>query len=113
LFHAASLFSKVVGRSRTNACPNQGLNTLCWFFFQKLLLGQEPMFVHIKCSRLFVGFFPKVVVRSGTNVCPDQVFKTFCWCFFPKVVARSGINACPNQGLNILCWFFFQKLLLG
>jgi hypothetical protein len=52
----ASFFSKVVGRLRTNACPDQRLKILCWFFFQKSFLGQEPMFVQIKGSTLFAGF---------------------------------------------------------
>jgi hypothetical protein len=54
----AGFFSKVVARSITNACPDQGLKILCWFFISE------------------------VVARSGTNVCLDQGLKTFCWFFF-------------------------------
>jgi hypothetical protein len=39
--------------------------------FQKLLVGQEPMLVQIKWSRLFIGLFSEVVGRSITNACPD------------------------------------------
>ncbi len=53
LFHVVGLFLEVVGRSRTNACPDQAVKTVCWFFSE-------------------------VVVRSRTNVCPDQGLKTLC-----------------------------------
>jgi hypothetical protein len=51
------------------------------FFFQKLLLGQEPMLVQIKRSRLFAGLFSEVIARSINNACPDQTIKTVCWFF--------------------------------
>jgi hypothetical protein len=41
----ARFFLEVVARSKTNACPNQRLKTLSSFFFQMLLLGQEPTLV--------------------------------------------------------------------
>jgi hypothetical protein len=74
----AGLFSEVVARSRTKACLDQGLKTLCWVCFQKLLLGQEPMLVQIKGSRFFARFFLEVVARSRTNAFPYQGFKTLC-----------------------------------
>jgi hypothetical protein len=51
-------------------------------FFEKFLLGQKPMLVRIKGSRLFAGFFSKVLTRSKTNACPDQGLKIVCWFFF-------------------------------
>jgi hypothetical protein len=102
-------FIEVLARSRTNACPNQGLKIVCWFFFrsscsvknqclfgsraqdcllvffQKFLLGQKPMLVRIKGSRLFVGFFLEVLARSKTNACLDQGLKIICW-FFSEVL---------------------------
>jgi len=77
-------------------------------FFQKLLLGQEPMLVQIKGSRLFAGFFSEVVARSKTNACLDQGLKILC-SFFLEVVARSVTNACPNQVLKTFCWLFFRS----
>ncbi len=74
-------FSKVLARSRTNACPDQGLKIVCWFFFNKFFLSQEPMLVQIKGSRLFAGYFLEVFARSRTNACPDQRLKTFFWFF--------------------------------
>jgi hypothetical protein len=53
----ASLFSEVVAKSRTNACPDQVFKTLCWVFLE-------------------------IVARSRTNVCLDQVLKNLCWFFF-------------------------------
>jgi hypothetical protein len=38
-----SFFLEVVARSITNACLDQVLKILCWFFSHKLLLGQESM----------------------------------------------------------------------
>ncbi len=58
----ARFFSEFVAKSKTNACPNQGLKTLWWFFFLE------------------------VIDRSKTNVCLDQVFKTFCYFFFQKLL---------------------------
>jgi hypothetical protein len=64
------LFSKVVGRSKTNVSRLSG--QLCLLIcFQKLLVGQKPMFVQIKWTNLFTGLFSKVVGRSRTNVRPD------------------------------------------
>ncbi len=55
----ARFISKVLARSITNACVDQGLKTVCWVFFQKFLLSQEPMLLWIKGLRLFAIFFQK------------------------------------------------------
>jgi hypothetical protein len=112
-------FKKIIVRSRTNACSDQGLKIVCWFFkksscsvknqclsesraqdcllvfFQKFLLGQKPMLVRIKGSRLFVGFFSEVLARSKTNACPDQGLKIVCWFFFGS--SRSVKNQCLSR----------------
>ncbi len=70
IVYFTGLFSKVVGRSKTNVSRLSGQHCLL-VCFQKLLVGQEPMFVQIKWSKLFTGLFSEVVGRSRTNACPD------------------------------------------
>jgi hypothetical protein len=102
----ARFFLEVLARSRTNGCRDQWFKIVCSFFlrsfclvknqclsgsrvqdcllvfFQKFLLGQEPMVVGITGSRLFARFFLEVFARLRTNACPDQGFKIFYWFFF-------------------------------
>jgi hypothetical protein len=104
-------FSEVVARSRTNACPNQGLKTLCWFFFQKLLRGQEPTLVQIKKSRFFAGFFfQKLLVGQEPMFVQIKRSRLFAGLFL-EVIARSRTNACPNQVVKTVYFFPNQKHL--
>jgi hypothetical protein len=59
------LFCFISSCSVKNQCLSGSRAQNClWFFFEKFLLGHEPMLVWIKGSRLFVGFF----LRSSCSV---------------------------------------------
>ncbi len=129
-------FLEVLARSRTNGCRDQWLKIVCSFFlrsscsvknqwlsgsmaqdcllvfFEKFLLGQKPMLVRIKGSRLFAGFFSKVLTRSRTNGCRDHRLKIVCSFFFRSFCSVK--NQClSGSRVQDFLLVFFQKFLLG
>jgi hypothetical protein len=75
-------------------------------FFEKFLLGQEPMLVRIKGSRLFAGFFLEVFVRSRTNACPHQGLKIVYWFFFRSFCSVKNQCLSGSRAQDYLLVFF-------
>ncbi len=77
--------------------------------FQKLLLGQEPMFVQIKWSRLFLLVFFRRCCQVKNQHLSRLKAQDCLLVFFLEVVVRLRTSACPDQMLKTLCWFFFKS----